>query len=542
MMNEGNDVAGVSDRSYAGFKVSLGIDHTLEDRLYAREVMGLLKTEQEKFEDLKTFLVIYERDLQFYKLLTLVGKALRNEDLTVKNSKQSPAMHAIMKSIMVLLKGKEVLFNNEFVRKLINYEVIKVIEFISQKEEIHRVTNERILQAKENSYLAINEANKKDQALISMRSSMSEEDFTQRVQEICSEELEKFSDLVGIYAEAQSDREMVSALKEKCIPNMTEILSSRDHVSYKLVVGLMQKLGKISGVDMVYVKRLVKYLVLDTSIPGVALSLLRDKLQDSLRNVLLGIQEHFVNSEEESKRRNSRRLDMEKYQHIASMAEPFLYMMLPTKDICDICQEISDTLTMHFQKINKEIEFLLSKTWSSTQMNYKIVREKVLECISSNVRSAYSVIEQDADMSTWLTLGVDQQKLLDLCSQRDIVLDRMDEVSRLSSSAKDFPKIVCDFLTDDCVNYERALLESRTTLKQMYQSMHQVIKLSEVPNDTVVILKDHITCVNHICEKLEQDMGVLKRKPGVMYPTAGIVGGSRGMCCLCLCNSAMYMK
>ena len=247
MVNEDNSFAGISRKSYAddsGFKVSLGIDHKLEERLYNQEVMDLLKTEQEKFNDLKTFLIMYERDLQFYKLLILVSKALKSENLTLTASKQSSVMNAIMKSVIILLKNKEVLFNNEFVKKLINYEVMKVIEFISKKEDTYRTTDEMILQLKESNYVTINAANKKDKMLIGTRDSITQENFEQRMQEIESEELENFVKLIDTCVEVQSERESIDSLKVKCLPNMMEILSCRAHVNHKLVVGLMQNLVK----------------------------------------------------------------------------------------------------------------------------------------------------------------------------------------------------------------------------------------------------------------------------------------------------------
>ena len=217
---------------------------------------------------------------------------------------------------------------------------------------------------------------------------------------------------------------------------------------------------------------------------------------------------------------------------IALIAKPFLAMMLPTKEICDICQEICDTLNMRFQKINKEIESLLCKT--CTHENYKIITEKISPCIYSDMKSIYSFI-QDCCMST-LTTGIDRKKLSDLCSQRDVVLDRISDISKLSCSAKKFPNIVCDFLTDDCVNYERALLESRGTLKQMSHYVHHAMKCGESCNDTVVILKDHVTCINDICHELLQELDVLEQK---VYPV-GV--GSKGVSCFCLCSNTACVQ
>ncbi|GAT78748.1 hypothetical protein EHRUM3_09780 [Ehrlichia ruminantium] len=546
MGNEEGSFAGISKKSYiddSKFKISLGIGHEVEDRLYAREIIDLLKTEQEKFNDLKTFLVTYERDLQFYKLLILVVKVLKSNDLTLTSSKHSSVMNALMKSVVTLFKGKEVLFNNTFVKKFINYEVMKIIEFITQKEEIYKTTTERVLQVKESNYVAINVANKKDTMLMSIRDSITQEEFEQCIQEIDSEEVANFMKLIETCVEVQSEREKIDLLKVKCIPDMKEILSCGDHVNYKLIAGLMQKLGKISRMDMVYVRSLVKYLVLGTSIQNMTLTLLLDKVKDPLRNMLLGIKEHFVGSEQDGQSRNGRKREKEKYKEIAVAAEPFLTMMLPTKEICDVCQEICDTLDIHFQKINKEIELLLCKT--CTRANYEIVRQKVLKYICSDMKSAYSFMEEDCDVSACLDSGVDKEKLSDLCFQRDVVLDRMCQISQLSYSAKEFPNIVCDFLTDDCINYEQALLKCRDALKRMYH-VHYSMKLGEPISNTVNMLKEPVSYVNNICQELAQDLSLLGQKGSVVYnrPTTNVAGpvGSKGMCCFCLCNNAIYVK
>ncbi|GAT75618.1 hypothetical protein EHRUM4_08420 [Ehrlichia ruminantium] len=546
MGNEEGSFAGISKKSYiddSKFKISLGIGHEVEDRLYAREIIDLLKTEQEKFNDLKTFLVTYERDLQFYKLLILVVKVLKSNDLTLTSSKHSSVMNALMKSVVTLFKGKEVLFNNTFVKKFINYEVMKIIEFITQKEEIYKTTTERVLQVKESNYVAINVANKKDTMLMSIRDSITQEEFEQCIQEIDSEEVANFMKLIETCVEVQSEREKIDLLKVKCIPDMKEILSCGDHVNYKLIAGLMQKLGKISRMDMVYVRSLVKYLVLGTSIQNMTLTLLLDKVKDPLRNMLLGIKEHFVGSEQDGQSRNGRKREKEKYKEIAVAAEPFLTMMLPTKEICDVCQEICDTLNIHFQKINKEIELLLCKT--CTRANYEIVRQKVLKYICSDMKSAYSFMEEDCDVSACLDSGVDKEKLSDLCFQRDLVLDRMCQISQLSYSAKEFPNIVCDFLTDDCINYEQALLKCRDALKRMYH-VHYSMKLGEPISNTVNMLKEPVSYVNNICQELAQDLSLLGQKDSVVYnrPTTNVAGpvGSKGMCCFCLCNNAIYVK
>ncbi|CAH58438.1 hypothetical protein [Ehrlichia ruminantium] len=546
MGNEEGSFAGISKKSYiddSKFKISLGIGHEVEDRLYAREIIDLLKTEQEKFNDLKTCLVTYERDLQFYKLLILVVKVLKSDDLTITSSKQSSVINALMKSVVTLFKGKEVLFNNTFVKKFINYEVMRIIEFVTQKEEIYKTTAERVLQVKESNYVAINVANKKDTMLMGIRDGITQEEFDQYRQEIDSEEFANFMKLIETCVEVQSEREKIDLLKEKCIPDMKEILSCGDHVNYKLIAGLMQKLGKISRIDMVYVRSLVKYLVLGTNIQNTTLTLLLDKVKDPLRSMLLGIKEHFVDSEQDGQSRNSRKREKEEYKKIAVAAEPFLTMMLPTKEICDICQEICDTLDIHFQKINKEIELLLCKT--CTRANYEIVKQRVLKYICSDMKSAYSFMEEDCDVSACLDSGVDRAKLSDLCFQRDVVLDRMCQISQLSCSAKEFPNIVCDFLTDDYINYEQALLKCRNALKRMYH-IHYSMKLGEPISNTIDMLKEPVSYVNNICQELAQDLSLLGQKDSVVYnrPTTNVAGpvGSKGMCCFCLCNSAIYVK
>ena len=66
---------------------------------------------------------------------------------------------------------------------------------------------------------------------------------------------------------------------------------------------------------MVYVRQFVRYLVFGTNIKNMTLSLLLDKLKDPLKNVLFGIKEHFVDSEQEDKSRSSRQRDKEEYQN-----------------------------------------------------------------------------------------------------------------------------------------------------------------------------------------------------------------------------------
>ena len=517
-------------KSNTSSKISLDISGGLQNPEYIEEMISLLTIEKEKSLYLRSLLIRHEYNLQFYRLLILYFRTLI--DFTSMSQISQNNSDLLIKPIVILLKSKAVLLDNEFVRKIINYEITRVIKFLVWKRQITRMLVTKVNLLERSCSITLGLINVQEKVL-SDNKHMTKESIDEIMSNLDSAMHRAWNGLAEVSSEVHVSLRIINSLKESFIPSIPDILESDDILNGDYICDLIQRSFDISSIDMIPIKILVKHIILGKNVKEREIISLLYRLKNTLKGIYSKIAQDSIKISECEGIIGAFYAEMEACKKMALNFKPCLEYAIPTQRMCNMCKIITEVLTSQFNLVNKEIEFFFNKVLTTCRKKeYCKLKERVVKYIcDEQVKSAHSSIQMDYYLDEKLSTNEEiGSKILSLCLRRDIIVNRMDRMRKLCASIKASSDVLVDFFLDDTSD---DLLEQSDYLKNIYKCIKRNVSLGkQLDSSVVVILKQYVDFIDSEIPILEETLiGFLKQRKHIYSSSTTFASDSNVSCC-----------
>ena len=472
------------------FKSTLVIEHQLMRRQYLMEIVNSLELEKEELEKVRTLLITYEYNFQFYELLILFFKMLIHKDKSLRTLQKDTEIMAVL----ALIKNKEILLNDSFVRKCINCTIDKFVRFFIMRKNATRLAARVEKKAIEDYYKVINELNKK------VRKNTEQNIVEDSVEQHNDELLKKYEELMNVVSKTRNrDFDVL-----ECIPSISEILSASDVIDNDSICNVMVSTFAISRIDML----MVKYIIFGSNSNLLKSSFLFSQVKHSFKTICSEITCHVFGTEA-CQRTKSDTYKTQLYGEFSLTFKNVIKIVMSAENICNAYTKIYQILSSRFRTVGKEIEFFLVKIlMSCKKRDIEGYEKRIVKFLYNNqFKSIYAIITKEYNFSNIVCEHEGTKAIVkSLCDQRSDIIDQMCNMKKLLFAAENYKNILVDFLLSDFVQYDEEIASRVTWLKRMRKSIKSP---SGVNSSTLLILKQDVQYIDGEIQKLKENLEVL---------------------------------
>ena len=472
------------------FKSVSVVEYQLMRPQYLKEIVDSLKLEKEELGKVRTLLITYEYNVQFYKLLVLFFRVLIRRDKSLQVLQKDTEIMAVL----TLIKNKEVLLNDSFVRKCINSTINKFIRFFIKRKNAPRLAAKIERKAIEDYYEIINKLNKKE------RKNVEQNIIEESVEQHNDELLEKYEELMSVVSRTRDQDFDVL----ECIPSMSEILSASDVIDNDKICNVVVSTFAISRVDML----MIKYIVFGNNGKLLKSSFLFNQIKHGFKTICSEIAYHVFGTEAcQDAKSDTRKAQL--YQEISITFKNVIKIIMSSENICSAYTKIYRILSLRFLTVGKEIEFFLIKIlMSCKKRDVEVYEKRVVKFLyDDQFKAMYAIIKKEYNFSdiVYANKGI-KSIIKSLCDQRSDIIEQMCNMKKLIFTAESYKDILVDFLLSDSVEYDEEIISKVTWLKHMRKSIKSQSRLN---SSELLILRQDVQCVDSEIQMLNENLEVL---------------------------------